>query len=53
LFHALDSNAPHIEVDGRVVTGQNYASATPVAQAVVDVLRKRAAQPPMPATAQG
>ena len=40
LFHAIDSNEPYIEVDGRVVTGQNYASAAPVAEAVVKVLRK-------------
>ena len=40
LFHAIDSNEPYIEVDGRVVTGQNYASAAPVAEAVVEVLRK-------------
>ncbi|WP_411851049.1 type 1 glutamine amidotransferase domain-containing protein [Stenotrophomonas sp. LGBM10] len=37
-FRAIDSNAPYIEVDGRVVTGQNYASAAPVAEAVVRVL---------------
>ena len=39
LFHAINSDAPYIEVDGRVVTGQNYASAKPVAEAVVDILR--------------
>lgn len=44
IFHALDGNQAYIEVDGRVVTGQNYASATPVAQAVVDILRKLADQ---------
>lgn len=38
-FSAMDSEAPYIQVDGRVVTGQNYASAAPVAQAVVEVLR--------------
>lgn len=38
-FHVVDSDAPHIEVDGRVVTGQNYASATPVAEAVVELLK--------------
>lgn len=41
-FHALDRDQPHIEVDGRVVTGQNYPSAKQVAEAVVDILRKRA-----------
>ena len=45
LFHAINSYDPYIEVDGRVVTGQNYASATPVAQAVVEVLRTLANQP--------
>ncbi len=39
-FRVVDSYDPHIEVDGRVVTGQNVVSATPVAQAVVEVLRK-------------
>lgn len=41
-FTAKDGHEPYIEVDDRVVTGQNYASATPVAQAVVDTLRKLA-----------
>lgn len=45
-FHVVNSAAPHIEVDGRVVTGQNYASAVPVAEAVVDVLRKLSDQQP-------
>ena len=44
LFHAVNGYDPHIEVDGRVVTGQNYASATPVAVAVVEVLRRIAYQ---------
>lgn len=39
IFHQVDSDAPFIQVDGRVVTGQNYASAAPVAQAVLEVLR--------------
>jgi putative intracellular protease/amidase len=42
VFHAINSDDPYIEVDGRVVTGQNYASATPVAEAVIEVLRKLA-----------
>ncbi len=46
VFSAVDSEAAHIEVDGRVVTGQNYASATPVAEAVVQVLRTLAAEAP-------
>lgn len=53
LFHVVDSDEPYIEVDGRVVTGQNYASATPVAQAVVDVLRTLANPQPKPAAAKG
>ncbi|WP_152982687.1 type 1 glutamine amidotransferase domain-containing protein [Stenotrophomonas humi] len=44
VFHALDSEDPYIEIDGRVVTGQNYASAKPVAEAVVDVLRRLTGQ---------
>ena len=40
LFNVVDSNAPYIEVDGRVMTGQNYWSAAPLAAAVVDALRK-------------
>ncbi|WP_064749468.1 type 1 glutamine amidotransferase domain-containing protein [Lysobacter antibioticus] len=47
LFHALDGDQAYIEVDGRVVTGQNYASATQVAQAVVDILRRQADRPPV------
>ncbi|WP_313344378.1 type 1 glutamine amidotransferase domain-containing protein [Stenotrophomonas sp.] len=52
LFSAIDSEDPYVQVDGRVVTGQNYASARPVAEAVVEVLRKRAAQPPAPVAAK-
>ena len=44
-FQAGERDDPYIEVDGAVVTGQNYASATPVAQAVVEILRQRAASP--------
>lgn len=43
VFSAVDSEAPYVQVDGRVVTGQNYASARPVAEAVVAVLRSQAA----------
>ncbi|WWW35706.1 type 1 glutamine amidotransferase domain-containing protein [Stenotrophomonas rhizophila] len=38
VFRAVDGEAPHIQVDGRLVTGQNYASAAPVARAVVAAL---------------
>lgn len=52
-LHVVNSDEPHIEVDGRVVTGQNYASAKPVAEAVVDVLRKLADQQPSVGAAKG
>ena len=39
-FLARDGNQPYVEVDGRVVTGQNYLSAKPVAQAVVELLHQ-------------
>jgi putative intracellular protease/amidase len=39
-FHALDGAQSNVEVDGRVVTGQNYASAKAVAEAVVGILRR-------------
>lgn len=45
LFSAVDSQEPYIQVDGRLVTGQNYASATPVAEAVVAALRAHPATP--------
>ena len=51
-FHVVNSDEPYIEVDGRVVTGQNYASAAPVAQAVVEVLRTLADQQPKPGATQ-
>lgn len=53
LFHAVDGNTPYVEVDGRVVTGQNYLSAKPVAQAVVEILRKLADQSPGRDAAKG
>jgi putative intracellular protease/amidase len=34
--------APHVEVDGRLVTGQNPPSATPMAEALVEVLSELA-----------
>lgn len=46
VFNAIDSNDPYIEIDGRLVTGQNYASAAPVAEAVVELLRRMAGPPP-------
>ena len=53
LFSAINSYDPHIAVDGRVVTGQNYASAKPVAEAVVEVLRKLAEQKSAQVTKKG
>lgn len=44
-FHVRQRDEAHIEVDGRLVTGQNYASAKPVAQAVVELLRQSAPKP--------
>lgn len=45
-FHAVDGDAAHIQIDGRLVTGQNYASAAPVAAAVVAVLAQTRTPPP-------
>ena len=53
LFSAINSDDPYIAVDGRVVTGQNYASAKPVAEAVVEVLRKLAEQKTAQVTKKG
>jgi len=36
--------APHVEVDGLLVTGQNPASSAPAAEAVIELLRQRAAE---------
>ena len=44
-FHAVEGYAPLVEVDGRVVTGQNYDSTKPVAEAVVAVLASLERQP--------
>ncbi|MCQ4166119.1 type 1 glutamine amidotransferase domain-containing protein [Tahibacter harae] len=52
-FHAQDGHQPYIEVDGRVATGQNYASAKPLAEAVVGLLRKLAEQSPGRGATQG
>lgn len=38
-FHVLARDQPHTQVDGRLVTGQNYSSAKQVAEAVVNILR--------------
>lgn len=44
-FHAVDGEQPHVQIDGRIVTGQNYASAAAVARAVVALLHSPAAAP--------
>jgi len=41
LFKAPDPEQPYIEVDGRLVTGQNYPSAPLVANAVVQILKQQ------------
>lgn len=41
LFKAPDPEKPYIEVDGRLVTGQNYPSAPLVARAVVQILQQQ------------
>ncbi|MEN5204311.1 type 1 glutamine amidotransferase domain-containing protein [Stenotrophomonas sp. TWI700] len=51
-FRTVEGGDPHVEVDGRLVTGQNYASAKPVAQAVVEALRTHADPPPSRTTAE-
>jgi putative intracellular protease/amidase len=43
LFKAPDPEKPYIEVDGRLVTGQNYPSAPLVARAVVQILQQQPA----------
>jgi len=42
LFKAPDPEQAYIEVDGRLVTGQNYPSAPLVARAVLDILQHQA-----------
>ncbi|AKT43776.1 type 1 glutamine amidotransferase domain-containing protein [Chondromyces crocatus] len=41
VFSKAADFAPHIEVDGRLVTGQNPASSAPVAEALLKLLRSR------------
>ncbi|MGH8108670.1 MAG: nuclear transport factor 2 family protein [Arenimonas sp.] len=45
-FQTSARDKANVVVDGRLVTGQNYLSATPVAEAVVDILRKLGDQQP-------
>lgn len=44
-FHTSARNRPYVEVDGRVVTGQNYLSSKQVVEAVVKVLREQPSRP--------
>jgi len=39
-FHSK-RNTPHVEVDGRIVTGQNHLSSQPVAEKVIALLEKQ------------
>jgi Putative lumazine-binding len=39
IFHVLGEDQPHVEIDGRLVTGQSYDSTKKVAEAVVEILR--------------
>ncbi len=44
-FRLQEQDQSHVEVDGRVVTGQNYSSSTNVAKAVVKILTSTAQSP--------
>lgn len=44
LFKASEPEQPYIEVDGRLVTGQNYPSAPLVATAVIKILQQQQQQ---------
>ncbi len=41
IFRVLGEDQPHVEIDGRLVTGQNYESTAKVAEAVVEILRSQ------------
>ncbi|MDC8004339.1 nuclear transport factor 2 family protein [Aureisphaera galaxeae] len=38
IFKHSPRNTAHVEVDGRLVTGQNWLSSTPVAKAIIEIL---------------
>lgn len=38
-FHS-PRNTPHVEVDGRIITGQNHLSSAPVAEKMIEILNK-------------
>lgn len=37
-FKFTKGNVPHVEVDGRLITGQNWVSSKPVAEKIIEVL---------------
>jgi putative intracellular protease/amidase len=39
IFKYSERNIPHVEVDGRLVTGQNYVSSEPVAKKIIELLK--------------
>lgn len=39
IFKHSPRNTPHVEVDGRLVTGQNWLSSIPVAEAIIKMLK--------------
>ncbi|WP_199608940.1 nuclear transport factor 2 family protein [Flocculibacter collagenilyticus] len=39
-FIHSDRNTPHVEVDGRIVTGQNHLSSTLVAERMIEILKQ-------------
>ncbi|GHF11106.1 hypothetical protein GCM10017044_01010 [Kordiimonas sediminis] len=39
-FRHAERNVPHVEIDGRLITGQNHLSSAAVAQAIIDQLDK-------------
>ena len=43
-YLALAKDQPHVVIDGRVITGQNPASAIPMAQALIEQLARQANQ---------
>ncbi|MBX2828612.1 MAG: nuclear transport factor 2 family protein [Flavobacteriaceae bacterium] len=41
VFKHAPRNTAHVEVDGRLVTGQNWLSSIPVAEAIIDILESK------------
>ena len=40
-FKYSPPNQPHVQVDGRIITGQNYVSSKPVAEAIISALKNK------------